>query len=530
MSHRKTILWLLLITLCGFALRLYYAFQVFPVRSDAGNFVQFGVAYAQGVRPHLSGFWALLPQYIATLAVRANLDPLRTLQMSSVIFGSFVIFGSGALGWVLTRKPVIGLLSASFVATNYALINLSASGLSESGYLAFLLCGGAVWGSGAGKNSRSLVGAGAFLIALALFFKPYETYIFFAICLFSGLLSALVTKRMRAFGLILIISCVSFLPVWITYSSIVTRLGIEAQSQTKLYNVIYGVTGYDSKVHRAITTEDHPVQVEMRYLEEKGTVGYLWFRRNVILRNYIRNVGASARILNGHLFFGSYRMGLMWAVMVGVLTGISIVRQRMVVALSIPALMAVSVPMLLALGAAHGRWLIQCVPFLLILLAAGVYVLTIRDQALWIRQLALIFLALFVFMNGRNAMIFAGDRWRTNNFYPVTKQLRAWATEEDRIMAFNIPMMMAFYRTNTFNVVNMPYATAHETAELADARGVSWVVYSDSQFPHYPIHAITPETPEWPEQWTLVTNLVFSRHTRFGFEQEVYSIVRVDKP
>ena len=130
LSRNQHLVLLVAIALLGAGLRLYTAWHVFPAQGDAGHFVQHGVAYAHGVAQHLSGFWALLPQVAAFCAARMGLDPLKGIQLFSVLCGTIVVFGAGAFAWGLTKNAGIGLLSALFVATNHSLIDISATGLS----------------------------------------------------------------------------------------------------------------------------------------------------------------------------------------------------------------------------------------------------------------------------------------------------------------------------------------------------------------------------------------------------------------
>jgi 4-amino-4-deoxy-L-arabinose transferase-like glycosyltransferase len=173
LTRNRTIALLAAISVLGFGLRLYTAHHVFPAQGDAGHFVQHGVAFAHGVRPHISGFWALFPQIVAYGAANLGRDPLRSLQLFTVLCGSIVVFSSGALAWGLTRRPLAGVVCAMLVATNYSLIDISATGLSEPGYLACLLSGSALWAHSIASGRKIGIAAGMTIVAAALFFKTY---------------------------------------------------------------------------------------------------------------------------------------------------------------------------------------------------------------------------------------------------------------------------------------------------------------------------------------------------------------------
>jgi len=283
-------------------------------------------------------------------------------------------------------------------------------------------------------------------------------------------------------------------------------------------------------VHRSGYVEDtsaHPVTVEIRLLRKIGTFRYLWHRKGNIARIYVRNLSAAFRLLNNHIFFGAFRMGLIWFVFLLASAVWVLVKSRILGHLLIPLLMALAVPMVLSISVVTGRWMVQCIPFVLMVLAAAFCVTLDSWQDKARLRVAGLVLALFAAMNAKNSVAFAEDKWRTNNLFPVAETLHKWAGEQDVIMTFGPALPVAFYRSNTFNYVEIPYAPVAETAQLARKREVDFIIYSDRDYTDYPIQQIAPEDSGWPVDWQILTNLTFNKTTRYADESETYTIIQI---
>lgn len=525
-SRLKIILLLFLITLFGLGLRLYTASQVFPAQSDAGHFVQYGVAYAHGLIPNISGFWAILPQWVVVWAVRAGLDPLKTLQMFTVFCGAIIVLCTGGLAWGLTKRPWVGLGSALLVAVNFPLIAISATGLSEPSYLACLLAGSAVWIWGINRERKLLVWLGASVIALALFFKPYETYIFFAICMFVVLVKGVLDRQVRRSMVMFIVSLAAFTPVWTAYFAYSTSLGIEKSSQTKVYNIIYGVTGFDSKVNRSSFSgsEDHPINREIRLLEENGPLWYLWHRKAEFARAYPVNLAEALRVMNDQVFYGAFRLGFAWFMLLAIACFVVLVKSKSIIEFTIPLLMAMAVPMAISLGMVNERWLVQCIPFMAILLIGALAGMSPLNRNTKI--MAVLLVMVYATVNARTSIVYTGDQWRQRHIQPVADYLRTIASEDDILMTFGPSFPVAFFRTNTMNFVEIPYGTIEQTAMYASDKKVKFIVFSRERYKDYPLLQADPGISGWPPEWELVTNKVFQVSTRYGLQTDTYTIIR----
>jgi hypothetical protein len=314
------------------------------------------------------------------------------------------------------------------------------------------------------------------------------------------------------------------------YARVISNLGIQDSSQTKVYNIVYGMTGFDSKVHRSGYVEDssaHPVTVETRLLQKIGPFHYLWHRKCNIAKIYVRNLSAAFRHLNNHIFFGAFRMGLIWFVFLLAAALWSLAKSRLLGQLLIPLLMALAVPMVLSISVVTARWMVQCVPFILMVFAAAFCVTldACHDKArFWVAGLVL---ALYAAVNARNSVAFAEDKWRTKNLFPVAETLRKLAGEQDVIMTFGPALPVAFYRSNTFNFVEIPYAPVGATAKLARERQVDFIILSDRDYTDYPIQQIAPGDSGWPVDWQIITNLTFNKTTRYADESETYTIIQI---
>ena len=220
-------------------------------------------------------------------------------------------------------------------------------------------------------------------------------------------------------------------------------------------------------------------------------------------------------------------MGLFWFALLLAVAVWALAKKRLLEHLLIPLLMAMAVPMVLSISVVTGRWMVQCIPFILIIYASAIYVLWDSCPDKMRGWTIGVLLALFAAMNGRNSMVYVEDKWRTNNLFPVAETLQTFAGEQDVIMTFGPALPMAFYQSNTFNYVEIPYAPVDQTAELAKQQRVDFIVFSDCAYTDYPIQQIGPRTPGWPADWQLLTNLVFNKTTRFADEYETYTIIRI---
>lgn len=530
-SSKKVFATLIMITLFSLGLLLYHAYRVFPAQSDAGHFVQNGVAMANGLREKPDPFWALMPQHIVKTASQRGLDSLKSLQLFTVFCGALITLGTGLLAWTLTSKAWAAILASLLVATNFSLIDISGTGLSEPGYLACLLMGSSIWLMGFSGDRKLPVLIGALIMAGAYFFKPYETIIYVSICIFVQLCNDILRQQLARKKVLHFISIAIFVAGGAFYFHEADKLGVTDSSQTKVFNLVWAVTGFDSKVNRTsmLGDENASLNAEKERIKNIGPVMYLWQNREQFARVYARNLASSLRHLNNQFFYGAFRAGFGWFLLLGICVTGYLIKNKLLSQIAIPLLMLIAIPCVLSIGLAYERWMIQCIPFMTVIISVATAHYLSSSTNRPPKFMALFAILVFCGLNIRAGIIFTGDKWRQNNILPAAKELRKWAKEEDILMTFGPSFPVSFYRTNTLNFVEIPYGTLGQTDQYAAEKKVNYIIFSDTLYRDYPLVKAKPGQPDWPGHWELLTNMVFNKSTRFGEEQETFTFIKINR-
>jgi hypothetical protein len=524
---RKWALAFLVVGIAGY-IRIAPANRVFPAQGDAAHFVQCGMAVRYGGISQISGYWSLGPQLLAAAADHWGLDPARTLQASTILFGLLLVAGIVVLAMTLTGHLLVGLIAGLLVATSPALVASSTAGLAETPHMATALWGFALCYHAFKSRKGLWIVPGALVLAIDLYYRPFDlalllgAFVPFLAFRFRKLPPAFLWKTAAGGVLIFLLAGLPFLKITADQKS-------GSAGQSKLVNLAFAPYGFDPKVMweaKGIDTEDNPLFKEIQLLRTVGTPRYLWMHRGQIARRYLSNMAQAARQMNAYAFHGSFRMGLVWFALAAVLLSAAAFRGGM----AAPALYAwasmLVVPLALSIGWVHPRWTMQCMPFFFLLAGMGLARVFEEWPGSRRRCALLALLLLFAGMNAREALRRLEGRWRDRNIPVAAERLRQFAGEDDKLMCFGPELPVAFFRTNLLNYLEIPYGPVDRVALWADRRDVDIIALCSSRFPGFPIHRIASDPASVPEGWTELDRLVFEKHTRFGLETDQYVFYR----
>lgn len=514
--------------LWGLAIRLMAVGKVFPAQGDASHFVQHGKAYVAMGMEAISGYWSLLPQFITAWSVKMGLMPQYVLQATTVGFGVLLVAGVYALALELGRSRTIACVAGLLVATNPVLTASSTSGLSETPHMALATWALVLAFTGVRKGTAwRLVLAGG-VAAVDMYYRPYDLLFYLAGA------APFVLWRLREHGwkkgAVLLASALLVGGVCsVPFLAITAAKSAGGVGTSKLSNLAYGENGLDAKAMYAakgLHGEDTDFMRRIEELRENGTLGYMWAHRGEIAKHYVLNVMRGARNANEHLFTGMFRMGLFWfaGVLLLCVWGMWVDGKGWMAGYAVFSMGVILGA--LSLGFVHPRWIMQFLPFLVILVGGGFEWLYGRIPAGWGRKAAWGCLVVVGLLNGRWAVLRLDDEWKQRNLFPVSERLHELMGEDERLMCFHPELPALFYRENTLDWDNLPYDTVEGVFELAEAHRADCIALDDSVFPHFPIHEIERRPELIPVPWREVDRMEFEKKTRFDFERNVWRFYR----
>lgn len=516
--------------LCVWALliRLMAAGKVFPAQGDASHFVQHGKAFVAMGMDGISGYWSLLPQFIAAWSVKMGLMPQYVLQAMTVGFGVLLVAGVYAFALELGRSRTIAFVAGLLIATNPVLTASSTSGLAETPHMALATWSLVLAFAGARKGSVWRFALAGAVAAVDMYYRPYDLFLYVAGA------APFVLWRMRMYGWWkgvrmatagVVIGVVCSLP----FFAITTMKSADSVGTSKLVNLAFRKHGLDAKAMfaaKGLHGDEVALSLEIRELQEKGAARYLWNHKGEIARDYMRNVAKGIRHLNGHAFEGMFRMGFFWFVLIG---GLSVVaawssgRGEM----ALYALVAMGVILgALSIGFVHPRWVMQFLPFYVLLAGMGFEWLAEHIPAGWMNRATWCILLAAGLLNSRWAVARLDDEWRQRNLFAARERLAKHMDEGEKLMSFRPELPALFYATNTLAWMAIPYGPVDEVFAWADMQGVDCIVLNSSTFPHFPIHEIERNPGLIPLPWKEIDRVEFAQDTRFGEERDEFRIYR----
>lgn len=522
--------WALCLGLCvwGLVLRLLAAGKVFPAQGDASHFVQHGKAFVTMGMEGISGYWSILPQFLTAWSVELGWMPQYVLQATTVGFGVLLVAGVYALAMELTGKRSIAFVAGLLIATNPVLTASSTTGLSETPHMALATWSLVLAFAGARKGRVWLFALAGAVASVDMYYRPYDLFLYLAGA------APFILWRMRKNGwrknavmLLagLLVGAICSGP----FFAITAMKSTGSAGNSKLVNLAFRKHGLDAKAMYAakgLHGDDVDLSLEIRELQEKGALGYMWAHRGEIARDYVRNVAKGLRHLNEHAFEGMFRLGFFWFALASGLCFVAAwTSGRREMALYAPTAMGVILGAL-SIGFVHPRWVMQFLPFYVLLAGAGFKWMTEHVSPVRGRRLVWGVLLAAAFLNGRWAVARLDDEWRQRNLFEVSERLRTHMDEGERLMSFQPELPSLFYATNTLSWMAIPYGPVGEVFAWADLQAVDCIVLNSSTFPHFSIHEIERVPELVPAPWHEVDRLEFVHDTRFGEERDAYRIYR----
>ncbi|MBP5786198.1 MAG: glycosyltransferase family 39 protein [Kiritimatiellae bacterium] len=516
------------LSLWALIIRLLAAGKVFPAQGDASHFVQHGKAYLATGMDAISGYWSLLPQFLTAWSVKLGWMPQFVLQATTVAFGVLLVAGVYALAIELTRRQSIAVAAGLLIATNPVLTASSTSGLSETPHMALATWALVLAFAGARKRRAWLFALAGAVASVDMYYRPYDLFLYLvgaAPFILWRLKGNGWKNNLALIGAGVLVGAVCSMPFFV----ITGMKSAGSVGTSKLSNLAYGEDGLNAKAMYAakgLHGEETPFAQRIRELQERGAWGYMWAHKNDVAGNYVRNVMRGIRNLNGHMFTGMFHMGLFWFGLLGVLFVMALGREHCGwVALYAICSMGVILAAL-SLGFVHPRWVMQFMPFYVLLVGGGFAWLMRRLPNKKLQMLMLVCLVLLGLFNGRWAVARLDDEWKQRNLFPVCERLHELMGEDERLMCFHPELPALFYKTNALNWVNIPFDSVEDVFALANAENVDCIVLHDGTFPHFPIHEIERHPEMIPAPWQEIDCMKFEQETRFELERDVYRVYR----
>ena len=516
--------------LCLWALliRLMAVGKVFPAQGDASHFVQHGKAYAVMGMEAISGYWSLLPQFITAWSVKMGLMAQYVLQATTVGFGVLLVAGVYALALELGRSRTIACVAGLLIATNPVLTASSTSGLSETPHMALATWALVLAFTGARKGSVWRFALAGTVAAVDMYYRPYDLFLYVVGA------APFVLRRMRKHDRWKVIRMVMAgvaigVVCALPFFTITSMKSAGSVGSSKLVNLAFRKHGLDAKAMYAakgLRGDEAALSREICELQENGAAEYLWAHKGEIAGDYMKNVMKGIRQLNEHAFEGMFRMGFFWFIMLG---GLCIVAAwatgRGELALYAPLAMGVILGAL-SIGFVHPRWVMQFLPFYVLLMGMGFEWLAEHIPSGLGRRSAWGILLAAALLNGRWAVARLGDEWRQRNLFAASERLAKHMDESEKLMSFQPELPALFYATNTLAWMAIPYGPADEVFAWADMQGMDCIVLNSSTFPHFPIHEIERNPGLIPLPWEEIDRVEFAQDTRFGEERDEFRIYR----
>ena len=499
------------------------------IEGDAFHFVQYGTSFAYGHADTISTYWSVAPQYLVVLAIKAGAAPSTILQYSTIAFSMLLILSASLVALWITERKSVALLTGLLLACSPPLVTSAISGLSETPFIALLLTGLALAIHMIQFEKRCIaaaLGTGVCL-GVAMYYRPTEAIIDFGlICLFL-LTARWLLKQGSHLWIKLGMTIGVFILISTPFFVLTKSQNTDTPSSSKLINLAYGDFGYDSKIKRgllALDKDENPLHQELKKLKETGPLGYVWNEKGNITKRWFRNMTLSLRHLKDHQFTGAFGMGTAWFCLLLFVMGIYACKtkrwRRWLPLIALGFLM----PALTCLSFAHPRWLLQAIPFFVIILAdtmAG----GLHQSPRSIRRLLLLVIIIFAAKNGAWAIERHDNFWKSKNAALVGEAMKSYGQDEEWIMAYGPDIAISYHTTYPLRFFDIPYGTIEEIGTFADENKVSLIAISDSRFSHYPLHDLfTGAAP--PPNWELINTLAFEKNTRFGLEKENYLLYK----
>jgi hypothetical protein len=510
------------VALLALLLRWHVAGHSYPVRDDAGHFVQFGVELAGGNPEGLSAHWSLAPILTAAAAVRLDADPRRAVQAVTVAAGVACVVLAGALAALAFGSRRAGWLAGLLVATNPTMVDYSTNGMGEMPFMALALAAVCV-----AKKVRWEGWAGPvlalFLCGLAVYYRPVEAVVFAATLGAFGVLPALARRngrRVAAWLLAGVVFAALALPLVVHTA----RRSTFGGPSTKIVNLAFGEYGYDSK---AVFALEGPMAEEVGRLKSVGAARYLWERRAEFPARFARNVARLVRFARDETFAGPFHLGSGW--MVALFAAGAVLEGRRGRLKQWPLLLCLGFgsALLTCLSFIHPRWVVQAVPYLLILL--GGMADALADVSAGRRPWRIVLAAVVAWVAVSGAVLarrLPWDFWRYDNMPAVAEELRRHGGEDDVLMTKGPQLPIGFYRQHPLRYVEMPYGTIEQTEAYAARKGVTLIALSDLSYPHWPVNEVFKGAAP-PANWELLVSPAFRfDDPRYGPQEEKYLLYR----
>jgi hypothetical protein len=504
------------------AVRLYVAGHSYPVRDDAGHFVQFAMELAGGNPEGLSAHWSMAPILVASAAIRMHADPQRAVQLTTVAAGVACVLFAAALAAAVFRSRRAGLLAGIIVAVNPTLVDYSTNGMGEMPYMALTMAGALVARTtlqGAFFGPALALG----LAGLALYFRPVEAVVFAATLGAFGAIPALARRDVRRVGAWALAGLV-FVALALPLCIHTARHSNFGGPSTKIVNLAFGEYGYDSK---AVFAQEGPMADEVGRLKSIGAARYLWERRADFPPRFARNVARLVRFVRDETFAGPFHLGSGW--LFALLAAGAVLEGRRGRLREWPFLLCIGFgpALLTCLSFVHPRWVVGAVPYVLILFAGAAD--TLADLARGRRCWQVVLAGLLAWWVGSGVAMSRGlswDHWRYDNVPAVARELRRFGGEDDILMTKGPQLPINFYRQHPLRYVEMPYGTMAQTEAHAGRKGVTLIALSSQSYPHWPVNEVFKGAAP-PANWELVASPVFCfDDPRYGPQEEKYLLYR----
>lgn len=529
-SHLRDYIIYAAIVLLALAVRIHVAAIAYPPQLDSVHYVQFGVRWAQGVPGQLSTMWQEAPILVAGLAYRWELDPVRVLQGSTVLYGSVVVLLTMLLGTRLFNCPAVGWLAGLWAATSQGLVNYSVNCSAEGGFamfmmMSYVLMAPALRGEPF-RVSRLMVAYA--LLGIGIYYKPLDTFV--AAMVLTLWLLVVHARSWRGLPL-------KFVPAFLVLVAVmVPHFYLQAPGGTDLGevplinrggNITLGERAYQSRYVDA--PEGYMIE-ERKELVEIGLVAWVWKYRDDIAKRYVSNWLIALRHFGDFMLPNAFRLGnalfialLLLCVVRGMLTGYW--RQFGFLVLAAFVFTAG-----VSLSYVFNRWLVIYVPLLIIIITAHIVVSSSLWNPTWKRILWLVLL--FGMMTNAYSLTIKhhlGEAWMWENQRIMAAWLRDNSLPDEKVMSGRPTFALEMDLDKPDRWVRMPNANLEKTEKFAAKKGANYIALSSTYYPHWPVNQLLfGSTP--PSNWNLYVDRKFERlHPVWGVQEDHYRIYkRVD--
>ena len=447
-----------------------------------------------------------------------------------VVMGTLLVWFTMLLAVRLFDQPWAGVLSGLWAAANPGLIHYSVNSMPEIGFAACMVGAYAMAADTLRGRAVKHCGllAGFSLLGFGIYFKPLDTLTAFA--LIAGWTFLVYIRRLRQIWLPLLGGVALFVVVVGPHFVLQQTAPEEGALNVGLVNrsgaLVKGHRAYDSRYEYG-TAVDPSYAKEVEELRDLGIAKWIWNNRGDIAQRYAQNVLTSFRIYGGYIFANGFRIGNAWfGLMLAGVFLLGVLRSYRLPILYL-FLAAFAFPLGVSLSYVFDRWLVVYVPLFIVILVGHVVTSPSFWQAAW-RKGIWLFVVLAMAANSINAMArqLRDDAWCWDNQKEVANWLRDVAYDGSRIMSGRPTLVLELDLEHPYRWVQLPPLSIQDTEALAGRGGVSYVVLSDTFYPHWPVNQIIKGDAA-PLNWVLLADRKFERiHPVRGEQQDHYQIYK----